>query len=153
MARALTPHFHALYGVDLSPGMLAQAARTGLYENLHAGDMLEWLENRPAESAGLVLAADVVVYTGDLAPLFASVARVMDRRNGGLFAFTAQSHAGTGVALQTDMRFAHAPDYLHAVAEAAGLRMLSLEATSTRRDAGRDVPGLACVLGLADAPA
>ena len=42
-----------------------------------------------------VLAADVFVYCGDLAPIAAAVARVM--APGGLFAFTVESHDGSGI--------------------------------------------------------
>ena len=149
MGRALAPHFGTLLGVDLSPAMIAEATRTGLYSALQAGDMLDWLALQPPRSADLMLAADVLVYVGDLAPLFAAVARVLGAGGPALFAFTAQHHEGVGYALQADMRFGHAPDHLRALAQANGLNVVSLAETSTRRDAGRDVPGLVCVLAPA----
>lgn len=147
MARALAPHFDAMHGVDLSPGMIAEASKTGLYDSLAAAEMIGWLQGQETASADLVVAADVLVYMGGLAPLFPQAARVLDPSRG-LFAFTAQRHDGEGYALCADMRFAHAPEYLRMRAQAAGLHVALLEDQSTRRDAGRDVPGLVCVLAL-----
>lgn len=148
MAAALDPHFDTIHGVDLSPGMIAQARKTGLYDSLETAEMLGWMKSRPAAQASLVTAADVLVYVGDLSPLFAQAARVLDPARG-LFAFTTQRLEGEDYALGADMRFAHAPEYLRGCAQAAGLQVVLLEEQSTRRDAGRDVPGLVCVLELA----
>ena len=43
------------------------------------------------------------------------------------------------------MRFAHARAYVEASAAAAALRPLIVEAASTRREKGADVPGLTAV--------
>src|SRR5262249_1312301 len=59
-----------MIGVDLSQAMLAKAGSKGLYRNLLCQDALAFLENQPAASAELVLAADVFVYLGDLQTLF-----------------------------------------------------------------------------------
>ena len=150
MGKALAPNVGAMHGVDLSPAMLAQAAKTGHYASLEACDMLAWLQARPAAGADLVIAADALVYCGDLAPLFAAAARALDLQHGGLFAFTAQRHDGAGFALGPDLRFAHAQAYLQDCARAAGLQVALLQAASTRRDAGCDVPGFVAVLTGAD---
>ena len=147
MARALALHFASMHGVDLSPRMIAEAGKTGLYASLAAAEMTGWLQDRPAAQADLVVAADVLVYVGDLAPLCLQAARVLDPGRG-VLAFTAQRQEGTGYALGADMRFAHAPAYLRECTHAAGLRVVLLEEQSTRRDAGRDVPGLVCVAAL-----
>ena len=63
-----------------------------------------WRRKRGAQHH-LVLAADVFVYCGDLAPIAAAVARVM--APGGLFAFTVESHDGPACLLQPTLRYAH----------------------------------------------
>jgi predicted TPR repeat methyltransferase len=141
---AIRDHASRLTGVDLSPAMIAQAGAKGIYDRLAAADLLDFLAEEPAGGADLALAADVLVYIGDLAPVFTAVARALEP--GGLFAFTTQSQKGEGFHLGADLRFAHAEAYLQACAEKAGFATLSLASAVTRKDRGADVPGWAAVL-------
>lgn len=133
-----------LAGIDLSPAMLAKAEVKRLYDELAPGDITDWLRSRPAASSDLVLAADVLVYLGDLSPVFAETARVLVA--GGLFAFTAQAHPDDEVRLGEDMRYAHGEAYLRRLAERHGFEVACLDAVSTREDRGEPVPGLLAVL-------
>lgn len=144
MARALEGAAERIEGVDLSPGMLRQAARTRLYGRLDEGDLLEHLRRRDPESFDAVIAADVFVYLADLAPVFREARRVL--RRGGLFAFTVQAHGGRGVVLGEDGRYAHSEESLREEGGGSGLEVALLDAVSTRQDRGRDVPGLLAVL-------
>lgn len=132
-------------GVDLSANMLAAAAGKGLYASLTQASIDAYLEAEPAASADLVLAADVLVYLGDLGALFVRVARVL--RASGRFAFTVQTAEGGGdFVLGPDLRYAHGADAVRRWAAAAGLAVRMLQEASTRTDAGRPVPGLLLVL-------
>jgi predicted TPR repeat methyltransferase len=131
-----------LTGVDLAPKMIAEAAAKTIYDRLEVADLVPFLAAEPQASADLLLAADVLVYIGDLAPLFAGAASVL--ASGGLFAFTVQRGEG-GYMLGSDLRYAHAPIYVAATAAAAGFRIVHSDPVSTRKDAGRDVPGLVVV--------
>lgn len=148
MARALAGRAEVIDGIDLSPNMVALARNTGLYRTLLAADCVAGLA-RLAEPCDLVVAADVFVYLGDLAPVLAAAhART---RAGGWLAFTVQALPETeapdaGYRLGPDLRYAHAPAYLRQVATDAGWRMCLLEPAVTRKDAGREVPGLVVVL-------
>lgn len=146
MAAALKDVAPYAIGIDLSPRMVEAAARTGLYVELHVGELCQMLSREPAAEADLVIAADVFVYIGDLAPAFELSALALKR--GGLFAFSVQKGAGEW-ALGADMRYAHGPDHLCALAAQTGFQVEFLEDASTRKDAGIDVPGLACVLSRA----
>jgi predicted TPR repeat methyltransferase len=64
---------------------------------------------------------------------------------GGLLAFTAQSHAGEGVIVGEDRRFAHAELWLREKLHEARLRPVRIEEASTRQDRGQPVPGLLVV--------
>lgn len=145
MGKALVGVAGALHGVDLSPVMLEQAEQSGAYATLAAGEATEFLTRQGDAAFDLVIAADVLVYMGNLAPLFAQVARVL--RPGGLFAFTVQHHNGQGFVLGEDARFAHSAAYLRAVRHGAGLSTFLLEPASTRQDRGVEVPGLVAVFG------
>lgn len=142
---AFRPECRHLAGIDLSSEMVRRARAKRLYDDLATGDLLAWLDEQPDASADLVLAADVFVYLGDLAPVFSRVARVL--RRDGLFAFTVQAHPGEGVRLGEDGRYAHAEPHLHALADAAGLGAVIAESVSTRQDRGVDVPGWLLILG------
>ncbi len=133
-----------LIGVDLSPAMLEAAARTGRYTNLKEANLIDALEAEVPESADLLLAADVLVYLGDLFPAMREAARVLKRD--GLFAFTVQAHVGHGFVLGVDSRFSHSEDYLAAVAEDCGFETAHLASVSTRQERGLDVPGFVMVL-------
>jgi predicted TPR repeat methyltransferase len=151
MAREMAPHVGAMTGVDLSPRMIAKAAATGLYADggLVVGDALAHMERQPAASHDLLMAADVLVYVADLGPLFAGAARLMARD--ALFAFTVQTHAGDGVVLGDDLRHHHGEAHVRVRAAACGLAVAHLSPCVTRKDAGRNVPGLVVVLMRAHA--
>ena len=138
MGAAIRSHASRLAGADLSAAMIERARARGVYDHLVVADLGAFLAGEPEGSADLVLAADVLVYLGDLAPLVAGVARVL--APGGLFAFTVQARRGDGYALGADLRFAHSDAYLHERAGAAGFRLRLSEAWA-RREHGAPVPG------------
>lgn len=129
-----------MIGVDLSEAMLTEARRRGLYARLAAGDVVAFLTSEPAGAADLVVAADVFVYLGDLAPVLSGAARAL--APGGAIAFTAQAIATGDYALLDDLRFGHSAGYLAGALAAAGFAEPRIAAASTRRDRGADVPGL-----------
>ena len=144
MAQALDGLCFAIEGVDLSPGMLEKAQKTGLYDALHEGELVAFLSGRTAAEADLVAAADVFVYMASLDAAFREAHRVLKRE--GLFAFTVQAHEGEGFVLGEDARYAHGETYLRGLAEAAGFEVVIFERVSTREDRGVPVPGFMCVL-------
>ncbi len=137
------PFCDVITGVDLAPKMIAkarekQANGAPLYAALHAGDGVAFLAAQDAESLDLVLAADVIVYLGDLQPLVAAAARALAR--GGYIAFTAQASATEDIRIGPDKRFAHSPSYLARVLAEAGLQPELIEPAVIRHEHGRPVP-------------
>lgn len=147
MAKALADRVGAIDGVDLSPAMVAQAAKTERYRTLVAEDCLTFLAKAAAPAYDLVVAADVFVYFGDLRPVLAAACRRLSAA--GVLAFTTQLAPGEGYRLGRDYRFAHSPAYLEGLAGELGCRLLCLDEMTARRDRGEDVPGL---LALWQAP-
>ncbi|MBX7198463.1 MAG: tetratricopeptide repeat protein [Rhodospirillaceae bacterium] len=135
-----------LGGVDLSPAMVRAAEQKRVYDHLESGDMVKAVAALPAP-CDLMLAADVLVYCGDLVPLFRAVAL----KSTGLFAFTVQRANGGTFALGPEQRFNHSRAYLSETATAAGFTVLALEDAVTRQEKGADVPGLLAVLSRAPA--
>jgi predicted TPR repeat methyltransferase len=144
MARALEGVAATVEGVDLSPRMLAKAAKTHLYKALHEGELVSFLRGRATGEADLVVAADVFVYMADLAAAFTEAHRVLERD--GFFAFTVQGNDGEGVVLGEDARYAHGEDYLRGLAARTGFATIIFERVSTREDRGKPVPGFLAVL-------
>lgn len=146
----LRPLARRLVGVDLSSRMLEQAGTLGLYDELACADIADFLE-RDGHDYGLVLAADVFVYVGDLAPVFAGVARALEA--GGLFAFSCEaleSLAGAdgaaadgagGYAITASNRYAHSLAYIEELAGACGLAVSAVQGAALRREHGKDVLG------------
>ena len=139
----LRPLARHLEGVDLSPTMLARAQARGSYDALAQADIAEHLRTTPRRH-GLVVATDVFIYVGDLAPVFAGVCRVLER--GGVFAFSVESHAGAGFVLQPSLRYAHSEAYVRALAEGHGLQVVHLQPTTLREDQRQPIAGLVVCL-------
>ncbi len=139
----LSKRIDSLVGVDLSAAMIEQARRAGHYNHLHVSDVLEFLRRESGRCADLVIAADSLPYCADLTPLVREIARLLD--DGGLFAFTTETHEGSGVLLRETMRYAHGEDHVRAALDAAGLACLSLTAAASRREKSIPVPGLVVV--------
>ena len=133
-----------LEGIDLSAGMIAAARGKDIYDSLKIADVMDHLRAAPSRAFDLIIAADVLVYMGDLVPLFTRIARVL--ASGGLFAFTAERHEGDGYMVGSETRYAHSRRYIEASACAAGLDVRLLDPASTRRNKSAAVPGLLGVI-------
>src|SRR6202795_132068 len=131
--------------IDLScgTGPAERSRATGLHAEVDVAEIVEGLGRRPDTSADLILAADVMVYVHDMAPLLDQVARVLTP--GGLFAFTVESHAGEGVVLGEGLRYAYHASRVRALIAAAGLTLDQMEPASSRTEGGVQVPGLVVV--------
>jgi predicted TPR repeat methyltransferase len=143
-AAAFAAEVDRFTGIDLSPRMIERARATGLYAELEVDDMLQGLRSKPDGSADLILAADAMVYVADLAPVLAEAARVLVE--GGLLAFTAETHGGDGVIIVAGLRYAHSVSYVRASVEAAGLTLCQLENLSARNEDNNPAPGLVAVV-------
>ncbi|MFN0182249.1 MAG: methyltransferase [Aquabacterium sp.] len=144
-----------LVGVDLSSKMVAQARERGIYDELHVGELLDYLEGRATVHAApgplpgpfdLALATDVLNYIGNLAPLHAALNQVL--APGGLFAFTVEQTADDGppFVLNDSLRYAHSAAYVRALAADHGYAVLALGEAVLRKERDADVRGLVVVI-------
>lgn len=139
-APLLRPLATRLAGIDLSPRMISRAAATRLYDELHVAEAVAWLRSTPLRY-DLVVACDVFIYLGDLAPVFAAVARVL--APGGVFAFTVEAgEADAGYDLLPTLRYAHSQPYLHGLAQTHALRVLRCQRAPLREGHGEAIAGL-----------
>ena len=142
-ARAFKNCVEEFIGIDLSAEMTKRAQATGLYKALETTDAVEGMLHQPDASADLVLAADMMIYIHDLAPLFAEAARVLTHR--GLLAFTAETHDGDGIVLGAGLRFAQSEAHLREHLAQAGFRIERIDTASIRTERDVPVPSLVIV--------
>jgi predicted TPR repeat methyltransferase len=132
-----------LDGVDLSPRMIEEASRRGIYDHLILGDIetvLQGVEHR----YDLILAADTMIYFGDLA---ATLSGVFSRLvAGGFYLFAVERMDGHGWEQTEDRRFRHGEAYLRAAAQEVGLEFIEIMACILRRQGNEPVPGLTVAL-------
>jgi predicted TPR repeat methyltransferase len=131
-----------LDGIDLSPAMIEKAKARGIYDHLAVADLESALaQDGPAYD--LILAADTVVYLGDLTALFAHAAARL--APDGFFLFTVEK-ADAGFELGPKRRWRHAESYLRETAQKAGLTVAGLITAAPRREANQPVEGFAVAL-------
>lgn len=138
----LRPLAARLVGVDLSPGMLERARERGMYDELRVGEITSALRDEP-EAYDLIVAADVLVYFGDLFELMAAIADGLT--SGGWAAVSIERHDGDVPLLMANGRYAHPPDHLRAAASAAGLQAISELDCHIRMESGQPVDGTVAV--------
>lgn len=131
-----------LIGIDLSPRMIEAANGRGIYDDCILAD----IEEPPVEddSFDLVLAADTLVYIGDLSAVMAAARRAL--RPDGLFLFSVEKKEQGGFDLGPKRRWRHSEAYLRAVADENGFDLAGLLACVPRTESNVDVPGFAVAL-------
>ena len=140
---AFHPRAAFLSGIDLSPAMIEKARARGIYDALAVAD-LETALGSEGPAFDLILAADTLVYLGDLAPVFAGAAGRL--APDGYFLFTAEAKAGEGFELGPKRRWRHSEAYIREQARRAGLSVAGFVAASPRTEANQPVSGLAVAL-------
>lgn len=132
-----------LDGIDLSPAMIENARARGLYDRLSVGD-IESVSVENGRAYDLIIAADTLVYLGDLAIVFRSAAAAL--RPGGHFLFTVERKDGDGYEFGPKRRWRHSESYLREEAVRAGFDVVGLLECEPRTEAGKPVEGYAVAL-------
>jgi predicted TPR repeat methyltransferase len=130
-----------LHGIDLSPAMIEKARTREIYNDLAVTDIEAVL---PTNTYDLVIAADTLVYLGDLKRLFRNVDAAL--KGEGSFLFTAERAEGDDYFLGPKRRWRHSEGYLRSLAARVGFEISGLIACTPRMEAGVPVDGLAVAL-------
>lgn len=135
----LRPLARRLVGVDLSGRMLEHARPRG-YDELVEAELCAFARSRPA-SFDLVVATEVLIYFGVLAPALEALAGAL--RPGGVLVFTVEDgeDEARGWALQPGGRYAHHAAYVRRATEAAGLVPRTMIEGTLRLELGAPVRG------------
>ena len=141
------PHLRRLQGrltgVDLSGGMLARAAERGDYHTLAQAEAVNFMRSAPA-GFDLIFSTDVLIYFGDLTPLFAAAAGAL--APGGLLAVSTEL-GEDGWTLLPSARYAHGDAYVRA-ASAPWFEIVDRAEIPLRRDAAAVTPGCLYLMTL-----
>ncbi|RLC23963.1 MAG: hypothetical protein DRH56_07065 [Deltaproteobacteria bacterium] len=141
---AFRPNCDRLSGIDLSPNMIEAAREKELYDSLEVGDFLTLLREKK-DPFDLVIAADVLVYIGDLAPVFQSVRSCLNRD--GYLVFSTEKTDREGYVLRDTGRYAHSREYIESLAERSGFSLLACRTANIRKDREAWIEGNLFVLG------
>ncbi len=127
-----------LIGVDLSPRMIDKARERCVYDELHVGELTEFLARRD-NWVDLIVAADVMMYVGSLTPVLVNARRAL--KANGLFAFFVEHADGDDFALAPSGRFVHGTGYVTHQTSAAGFVIENTDQAILRKENGEPVPG------------
>ncbi|WP_051961260.1 tetratricopeptide repeat protein [Devosia riboflavina] len=141
VATTLPETLRPIDGIDISEKMIAKAQERGVYRHLRTGDAHAVLADEPdfAGPYGLIVAADVFIYIGDIGDLFASLAARL--APGGILAFSIEFNEAQGIAIRSSGRFSHSPAYIHGLAAANDLSILAEVSHPIRLEREIPIPG------------
>ena len=132
-----------LDGVDLAPMMIETAQKRGLYDSLILADLETHLA-APGPDYDLILAADTMIYLGDLAPTFSGAEKHLTP--GGFYIFAVEAKDGEGWEQTDGKRFRHSLVYIASEAAHAGLEIVKTMECTLRTEADAPVPGFTVAL-------
>ena len=134
------PYFQTdeLIGVDISAEMLKIADRKNCYTQLFRQDIIEYLTACTLQFE-LIVAADVLVYMGELDKVFALCSDIL-RPDASLLLTTELSHSD-GYRLSYTGRYQHSSDYVIACAKNAGLSIIEAHSVPLRQEEGEWLTG------------
>ncbi|SFR47840.1 methyltransferase domain-containing protein [Litoreibacter janthinus] len=143
-AKLLRPYSKSLHGVDISAAMLEKAKAKKIYDGLTRSD-LNQPATVPAGPFDLVVAADVLIYFGNLAPVLASLGQRV--APGGWLLLTVENGEALpspGFKLGASGRYKHSEDHVTSALTAAGMgRPKQMLHRTLRYEFGTEVKGLA----------
>ncbi|MDH4322260.1 MAG: methyltransferase domain-containing protein, partial [Desulfobulbaceae bacterium] len=125
-------------GVDLSTGMIEVAAKKDLYDRLETCDIKDFLAESN-EVYDLFVAADVLIYLGDLTSFFAAVSG--KAAPGSYLLFSTESCDAEDFVLQPSGRYAHARSYIESLAAAHGFEVAACMTDGIRKERGEWIMG------------
>ncbi|MEM6902961.1 MAG: tetratricopeptide repeat protein [Pseudomonadota bacterium] len=147
----LAPNASQLDGIDLSPAMLEEARKKGIYNALHEGELVAEMAKLEADSYDFVVAGDVFCYIGALEDTFKQVARVSKPQAGFLFTVEAMTlnEVDAGAEdhiLRHSGRYAQHRDYIERLAAENGFDVMQIGQETIRLEYGKPISGWVSLL-------
>lgn len=147
---SLKGYVEHMTGVDISTGMLDEAYDKEIYDDLYAGDVVEFVKEIEDDGQGdakgwdLIVSTDVLPYLGALEEKFHHVSRCLEED--GLFAFSSETlpdeaFGEVDYKVGDKQRFAHKESYVRNLLAKNGLKVLHCEPIIVRLDEGNPIYG------------
>lgn len=130
-------------GVDLTQGMLNQAAKKDLYDHLILGDAIDALREMDRRF-DLITAVDLLAYIGDASDFFSFTQSRL--APGGMFVYTHEQAMEGTFKLRSSGRFAYDTGYLERLEAKAHLEVVSRKPVTLTYDKGEEVSGFLVTL-------
>jgi predicted TPR repeat methyltransferase len=127
-----------LAGIDISQKMLEEARKKEIYDDLILGELCEQLQQLPG-LYNLFIAADVMVYIGNLETLFTAVSSKAQPE--AYFIFSVESQQVQDFSLQPSGRYGHASAYISRLAAAYNFKVVAQENADIRKEGDAWIPG------------
>ncbi len=127
-----------IVGIDISKKMLEYARQKKIYDVLLEGDVCERLQQL-TDLFDLFIATDVMVYIGNLEPLFSAVSSKASP--GAYFVFSVESGQQNDFTLQDTGRYAHSSSYISRMAAEYDFTVVAQEQTGIRKEGETWIPG------------
>ncbi|MBW1635172.1 MAG: tetratricopeptide repeat protein [Deltaproteobacteria bacterium] len=132
------PVCNHLTGVDLSEKMIEKASAKGIYDILQVSEITSFLETK-SDEYDLAVAADVLTYMGDLAPLFRALTEAMGEQ--ALFCCSTEDSDQPAFSLCPNGRFTHSPAYVLKTAARFGWQCIDQTGSRLREEESNPVTG------------
>lgn len=130
--------YSEIIGVDISSAMIEKAKNKNRYTALVRKSMEAYLHETD-EKFDLIIAADSLIYTGDLSHLFEGVCRVLNQ--GAWFIFSIESQEKNKFYLQENGRYAHSIDYIQEIGQKNKINFSGAKEVILRYQEGKPVLG------------
>ena len=125
-----------LTGIDISSKMLDQARNKDVYDTLIEIELLTFLQQNK-QQYDLIVALDVLPYSGDLQPVFNAIKHGLAVK--GLFVFSTEISTDPRWILQASARFSHHPGYIEELCDQHDMDLLYQDKIVARQQEGLDL--------------
>ena len=135
-----------LHGIDLSPGMAEKAKQKDIYDEIFLEDVREFLENteNQRKAYDIVLAADLFIYIGNLAPIFAAVGKILPEK--GMFVFSIEHLEHGTYQINKNGRYSQSNAYINDLASEYGFSVVLSDPVDIRKEPTGTAAGTLFVL-------
>ena len=134
-----------LSGVDVAPKMVAIARNKNIYDTLYVGNILE-MQNLLKGKFDFFIASDVLVYIGNLTPLFQLVKQYA--QSDALFIFSTEFLIEKGYKIRTSGRYAHSRSYIELIATHHDFQCQTVNTAPIRKEKGQWIKGQIWILSI-----
>lgn len=128
----------SLIGLDLSPKMLALAAKKEIYQELFEEDIVTFLQQQ-YHYFNLFIAADVFVYIGDLSDIFTQIQSSASQE--AVFLFSTEQTKDEGFELKSSGRYGHSREYIAELTKTHDFTIIESQPANIRKERGEWIAG------------